>query len=169
MPQDLATKDEVTKVAKDQAQPSGAPTIFPCLSYRDAPGAIEWLGRAFGFEQVCAYPNPDGTIAHAELKLGNGMIMLGSPKGDGPSRDRAGAPDLSGGPDDWHQSIYVVLDEVDGHYARAKAAGAPIVRELTDTDYGSRDYAARDPEGYLWNFGTYQPFAVSHADSAERA
>ncbi len=132
--------------------PAGPPTIFPCLSYLDAPGAIEWLGRAFGFEKVCAYPGPDGTIAHAELKLGNGMIMLGSPKGRQPSQDR------SGGPDDWEQSIYIVLADVDAHYARAKAAGALIVRELTDTDYGSRDYSARDPEGYLWNFGTYQPF-----------
>jgi uncharacterized glyoxalase superfamily protein PhnB len=149
---DATGPDVRADVTRHAATPAGPPTIFPCLSYRDAPAAIQWLGRAFGFEKVCAYPGPDGTIVHAELRLGNGMIMLGSPKGRQPSQNP------TGGPDDWEQSIYIVLDDVDAHYARARAAGAYIVRELTDTDYGSRDYSARDPEGYLWNFGTYQPF-----------
>ena len=106
------------------------------------------------------YEGPNGTVEHAELRLGNGMVMLGSPKGE------AAGPNVEGGLNDWSQSIYVVLPEVDAHHARAKAAGARIVRELVDTDYGSRDYAARDPEGYLWSFGTYQPFAAQHPSSA---
>ena len=93
---DTATQEERTAVTPDEAPAHGAPTIFPCLRYRDAPAAIEWLGRAFGFEQVCAYSNPDGTIAHAELKLGNGMIMLGSPKGDGPRRATGCAAGVGG-------------------------------------------------------------------------
>lgn len=158
MTQDVVTAGATTQATLDPGGPAGPPSIFPCLSYRDAPAAIEWLGRAFGFENVCAYPGPDGTITHAELRLGNGMIMLGSPKGKRPSQP------LDRGPDDWDQSVYIVLADVDAHYARAKAAGALIVRELSDTDYGSRDYSARDPEGYLWSFGTYQPFAVSHTE-----
>ena len=138
----------------------GHPSMFPCLSYRDAPAAIEWLCAAFGFEKVVVYEGANGTVEHAELRLGNGMVMLGSPKGE------AAGPNAEGGPNDWSQSIYVVLPEVDAHHARAKAAGARIVRELVDTDYGSRDYAARDPEGYLWSFGTYQPFATQHPPSA---
>jgi uncharacterized glyoxalase superfamily protein PhnB len=122
--------------------------IFPGLRYRDASAAIEWLERAFGFEKRQVHEGPNGTIAHAELELGPGIIMLGSDKGDGddPFGSRAGQG--------W---VYVVIDDPDGHYERAKAAGAEIVMELTDTDYGSRDYSARDPEGNLWSFGTYLP------------
>jgi len=146
-----------------------APSIFPCLRYQDAPAAIEWLCTAFGFEKQAVHPGPDGTVAHAELRLGNGMIMLGSPKGETAGGARSGGPNVVGGPDDWEQSIYIVLPEVDAHHSRARAAGARIVRELTDTDYGSRDYSARDPEGYLWNFGTYQPFEHPAQATAEDA
>jgi uncharacterized glyoxalase superfamily protein PhnB len=119
--------------------------IFPGLRYKDAPAAIEWLGEAFGFERRQVVDGPDGTLAHAELQLGPGMIMLSSDK-----EDVFGSRIGQG----W---VYVVIDDPDGHYARAKAAGAEIVMELTDTDYGSRDYSARDPEGNIWSFGTYLP------------
>lgn len=125
---------------------STLPNIFPCLIYDDSHAAIDWLERAFGFEKHVVYPATDGSVAHAELKLGAGMVMLGSGKeGSGLVRSP--------------QMIYVAVENSDALFRRAKAAGAEVVRELTDTDYGSRDFAVRDPEGNLWNFGTYLPGA----------
>jgi uncharacterized glyoxalase superfamily protein PhnB len=123
-------------------------TVMPALKYRDAPAAIQWLERAFGFKSHMTVPGPDNTVAHAQMTSGNGMIMLGS----------TGRPDPKNPWSDARHGIYVVVADVDAHYARAKAAGAEIVMELRDTDYGSRDYSARDPDGNLWCFGTYQPF-----------
>ena len=136
---------------KDTAMTETGPGIVPCLSYRDAPAAITWLKEAFGFTENMVVPGPDGTIAHAQLSLGNGMVMVGSERDDELSLR---IPCDFGGVT---QSIYVVVEDTDAHYARAVAAGAEIVRELEDTPYGSRDYSARDPEGHLWNFGTYRP------------
>jgi uncharacterized glyoxalase superfamily protein PhnB len=127
------------------------PNIFPAIRYDDAPAAIEWLVRAFGFEKLFVVPNPDGTIAHGELKLGPGVIMLGSARDD--DLDMRSPHKLGG----VNQSIYVYLPDVDSHYQQAKAAGAAIVREIHDTDYGSREYGVRDIEGNLWSFGTYRP------------
>jgi uncharacterized glyoxalase superfamily protein PhnB len=129
--------------------PAAPPNIFPSLRYRDAPAAIEWLVRVLGFEVHAVIDGPDNTIAHAELRLGNGMVMVGS------DVQREGIPSQGPG-GGW---VYIVLDDVDSHYERARREGATIVMELTDTGYGSRDYAVRDPEGNLWNFGTYNPFA----------
>jgi uncharacterized glyoxalase superfamily protein PhnB len=129
---------------------SNAPNIFPALRYEDGPAAVEWLGKAFGFEKQMVVPGPDGTIAHAQLAFGPGVVMLGS------------AVEEPGKPNPWarvKQGIYVYVADVDAHYRRAKAAGAEIVRELQDTDYGAREYSARDPEGHLWSFGTYRPGA----------
>jgi uncharacterized glyoxalase superfamily protein PhnB len=120
--------------------------FFPLLRYADAPAALAFLERAFGFSRGEVVENPDGTIAHAELSDGAGTVMLSSDRDDPHVGRRAG---LGG--------IYVAVDDIDAHYARARAAGAEIVTELFDTDYGSRDYAARDPEGNLWSFGTYRP------------
>lgn len=122
--------------------------VFPGLRYEDAPAAIEWLREAFGFEPRQVVDGPDGSIAHAELELGPAMVMLGSDKPDGvdPFGSRAGTG--------W---VYVVIEDPDSHCERAKAAGAEILMELTDTDYGSRDYSARDLEGNVWSFGTYLP------------
>ena len=123
-------------------------TIFPALRYRDARAAIDWLGRAFGFEPRMVVDGENGAVAHAELILGDAMIMLGSVRdGDGYS------PPPGGG------AAYIVVADPDAHHERARAAGAEIVRELADTDYGSREYSARDPEGNHWSFGTYQPWA----------
>jgi uncharacterized glyoxalase superfamily protein PhnB len=131
--------------------PNGQPpNIFPALRYRDAPAAIEWLVRVLRFEVHMVVDGPGGSIAHAELQLGNGMIMLGS--------DRApqeGVPAQAPG-QSW---VYIAIDDVDAHHDHTKREGGEIAMELTNTDYGSRDYAVRDPEGNLWNFGTYNPFA----------
>jgi uncharacterized glyoxalase superfamily protein PhnB len=121
--------------------------IIPTLRYQDATGAIDFLERAFGFERKAVYGN-DGTVHHAELTYGRGMVMLGS----------AGVGDPQFGTR--HSSAYVIVDDPDGLHDRAQAAGAEITRELQDTDYGSREFSARDPEGNVWSFGTYDPFAT---------
>ena len=118
--------------------------ISPSLTYRDPRAAIEWLERAFGFERGMVVEDGE-RIAHAELWHGDACVMLGGERGD----------DLGQSPGSgW---AYVVVEDADAHHARAKEAGAEIVMDLMDTDYGSRDYAARDPEGNVWNFGTYRP------------
>jgi uncharacterized glyoxalase superfamily protein PhnB len=121
------------------------PTIFPVLSYQDAPAAIEWLGRAFAFEKQVAYPGPDGTIVHAELRRDAGVIGISSV-----------APTSEANP--WtsvRQGVYVTVDDVDAHCSRARSAGAEIAIQPYDTHYGSREYSAWDLEGHLWGFGTY--------------
>ena len=152
-PADVLREQLLANLQKDTAMTEIGPAIVPCLSYRDAPAAIAWLKEAFGFTENMVVPGPDGTIAHAQLALGNGMVMVGSERDD--ELQMRIPCDLGG----VTQSIYVVVEDADAHYARAVAAGAEIVRELEDTPYGSRDYSARDPEGHLWNFGTYQPSA----------
>ena len=148
----VAPADHPLQQREEYAAMTGtAPSIVPCLSYEDAPAAIAWLGEAFGFTETMVVPGPDDTIAHAQLSFGSGMVMLGSKRDDALA---LGSPcDLGG----VTQSIYVVVDDADAHYARALLNGAEIVRELEDTPYGSRDYSARDPEGHLWHFGTYRP------------
>lgn len=126
------------------------PNIFPVIRYKDGPAAIDWLGKAFGIAKQLVVPDADGAIAHAELSLGPGTIMLGSERKK---------PDPKNPWDQTRAGIYVYVEEIDAHYARAKAADAEIVRELADTDYGAREYSARDLEGNLWSFGTYLPEA----------
>ena len=132
--------------------------IIPCLRYRDAPAAIEWLCRAFGFEQHLVVPGPDGTIAHAQLSLGNGMIMLGSVV-ESEFGQLMKQPEQIG--DAETQTPYIVVSDADAIYSLAKAAGAKIVLDIKDEDYGGRGYSARDPEGQLWSFGSYDPWAPS--------
>jgi uncharacterized glyoxalase superfamily protein PhnB len=126
-------------------------TVFPALRYTDAKAAIDWLGRAFGFEVHVSYDEGD-VVHHAELKVPGGMIMMGTAGKHGGEYDKIAPPPGSA-------SMYVVVEDTDAHYARAKEAGAEITMDLHDTDYGSRDYTARDPEGNVWSFGTYQPWA----------
>jgi uncharacterized glyoxalase superfamily protein PhnB len=128
-----------------------AQTIFPALRYRDAPAAIEWLGRAFGFRPLAVHNGPDDSVAHAELALDTGVIMLGSVK---PDAYGAHNPRELGG---ISQSLYVWVADVDGHHARAAAAGAEVFRPPEDTPYGSREYSCRDLEGHVWSFGNYRP------------
>jgi uncharacterized glyoxalase superfamily protein PhnB len=128
------------------------PNIFPALRYHDANAAIEWLKRAFDFQERAVYRDEDGAVSHAELALGAGIVMLGQSRPEGWLGGRA--PDARAST----VSIYVVVADPDAHHERAQSAGAEIVRELTDEDYGSREYSARDLEGNLWSFGTYDPY-----------
>jgi len=132
-------------------------TIIPGLRYRDAPAMIEWLCRAFGFEKHAVYPNPDGTIAHAQLTLGSGMIMLGSVSNGSPHSDLIRQPDEVGSAET--QSPYVAVADCDAVYALAKAAGAEMVMDIRDQDYGGRGFTCRDPEGHLWSVGSYDPWS----------
>lgn len=122
------------------------------MTYDDAPAAIEWLVAAFGFEAVAVYPAEDGTINHAELRLGDaGWIMLSSTRDD---RFHVRTPRTLGAST---QGIAAYVDDIDAHHQQAKAAGAVMVDELSDTDYGAHGYPARDPEGHLWSFGNNRP------------
>ena len=125
------------------------PSVTPIVRYRDPRAGMEWLCRAFGFEKHEVHEGPDGELAHVELRHDNGIVMV---SGERASQDHHAGPAGHG----W---VYVTIEDADAHYERARAAGAEIVTELTDTDYGSRDYSARDPDGNLWSFGTYRPSA----------
>ncbi len=132
-------------------------TIIPCLRYRNAPAAIEWLCSTFGFEKNAVYPNEDGSIAHAQLSFGNGMIMLGSVlKKESPWGQLIKQPDEVGGAET--QAAYVVVKDADIIYNRAKAAGAKIAIDIKDEEYGGRGFSCYDLEGHLWSFGTYNPW-----------
>jgi uncharacterized glyoxalase superfamily protein PhnB len=134
-----------------------APTLYPTLRYRDAPAAIAFLKEAFGFREREVYANDDGTIAHAELTYGPSILMLGSDRDDPLYGRRAGQG--------W---LYVAVEDPDAHCRQARDAGAEIITELHDTDYGSRDYSARDLDGNIWNFGTYRP-AVETTEATSAA
>jgi len=123
------------------------PTVYPSFRYRDAPAAIAWLTKAFGLTESFVVPGEAGTIAHAELTWGSGVIMLGS-WSDGADGRIPGGNGVT-----W---IYLAVDDPDEHHRRAVQAGAEVIRPLETTDYGSRGYTALDPEGNSWSFGTYQ-------------
>ena len=129
----------------------GLADVTPDVHYRDGRAALAFLQRAFGFVERLVVPGAGETIAHAELLVDPGYVMLDS---------AAPVP----GRVIWNgqtHGVCVAIDEIDDHYARARAAGAQMVIELEDTPYGSRGYTARDPEGFLWSFGTYRPGASS--------
>jgi uncharacterized glyoxalase superfamily protein PhnB len=121
--------------------------LIPTIRYQDVRAALDFLENAFGFERKTVHENEAGSITHAELTYGSGMVMLGARRdGDRFETGRA--------------VIYAVVEDPDAHHDRAKAAGATVIEELTDQDYGSREYAAEDPEGNVWSFGTYDPIAT---------
>jgi len=120
------------------------------LTYDDAEAAVDWLERAFGFERSSVH-QANGKLAHAELRFGDGMIMLGPA---GLNDFGLKTPRELGAV---NQGVYLIVDDIAGQYDRARASGAEILRELADTDYGSREFMARDPEGNIWSFGTYKP------------
>jgi PhnB protein len=120
--------------------------ITPYVLYEDVPGALEFLSDAFGFRERLRYAAGDGTINHAEMELGGESIMLGDPGPDYVSPRRGGHTD---------SQVHVYVDDVDAHFEPARAAGAEIVNEPSDQEYGDRRYDARDPEGHLWSFAQH--------------
>ena len=124
-------------------------SIYPVLKYEDAPAVIDFFEKAFGFVRHAIHDGENGGIAHAELRFGDDFVMVSS-AGEGDPLFNQGVG---------RTTVYLVVDDPDALHARAKEAGAEIVMELADQDYGSRDFAVRDPEGNIWSFGTYRPAA----------
>ena len=133
-------------------------TVIPAMRYRNAPAAIEWLVQAFGFEKHLVVPGPDETIAHAQLSFGNGMIMLGSSRGDDVDPMFTQPADIGGTET---QCPYIIVEDADTHCERARAAGAVIEMDVADQEHGGRLYTCRDLEGHIWNFGTYDPWQAT--------
>src|SRR5258708_6478738 len=132
-------------------------SVICSMRYRNAAAAIEWLCSVLGFEKHAVYPGKDGSIEHAELTFGGGMIMLGSIRDNEFGRHMK-QPDEIGGAET--RSSYLVVADADAVYARAKAAGAEMVIDIQDQSYGGRDFTCRDLEGRLWSVGTYDPWVM---------
>ncbi len=130
-------------------------SIIPCLRYRDAHAAIDWLCRAFGFVRNAVHENDQGRVEHAQLIWGNGMVMLGEVRDNDFGRHIA-QPDEIGGRET--QCPCVIVSDCKAHYRQAVAAGATIVDDYSEMDYGGAGYSCRDPEGHLWYFGSYDPW-----------
>jgi uncharacterized glyoxalase superfamily protein PhnB len=135
--------------------------MIPSLRYRDAHKAIDWLVAAFGFEKNAVYDGPDGTVAHAQLTLGAGMIMLGSASNTGGWAKEMVQPDEIGGKGTG--GIYLVVKDATAVYASAKAAGAKINGELEEMSYGGMAFSCADLEGFHWSIGEYDPWVPESA------
>ena len=131
-------------------------TVIPSLRYRDALAAIDWLVRTFGFTKNAVYMGPNNTVGHAQLTFGNGMIMLGSVDNGSEYGKLTVQPDEIGMRET--KGIYLVVNDADAVHATAKAAGAEMILDIRDMDYGGRAFTCRDLEGHLWNIGTYDPW-----------
>ncbi len=131
-------------------------TVIPCLRYRNALAAIEWLCRAFGFEKNAVYMGEGEVVAHAQLSFGNGMIMLGSVTNGTEYSRMTVQPDEIGGRET--QSACLIVSDADAVYGAAKAAGAEMMIDIHNADYGGRAFTCRDLEGHLWSIGTYNPW-----------
>lgn len=130
-------------------------TIIPCLRYRDAHAAIDWLCKAFGFTKNAVYENEQGGVEHAQLTWGNGMVMLGEVRDNEFGRHIA-QPDEIGGRET--QCACVIVANCKSHCQQARAAGAVIVDDYAEKEYGGAGYSCHDPEGHLWYFGSYDPW-----------
>jgi uncharacterized glyoxalase superfamily protein PhnB len=131
-------------------------TVIPGLRYRDAKAMIEWLCAAFGFEKQAVHAGPGDIVMHAQLTFGNGMIMIGSVDNGTAASKLMKQPDEIAGAET--QSPYLVVSDIDAIYARAKRAGAKMVMDLEEKEYGGKAFTCTDPEGHLWHVGTYDPW-----------
>ena len=129
---------------------------IPTMVYNDANAALNFLTKALGFTEHFVYRDDKNNLQHAELALGNAMIMIS------PHNSESAFGKFIGTPADANklntQTAYFIIDEIDAHYKNAKANGAKIIIDIKDEDYGGRGYSCTDPEGYIWNFGTYDPY-----------
>ena len=117
-------------------------TVFPCITFRDAKASLRWLAEVLGAEQVAAYEDDEGRISHAEIRIGESVVMCGDER----AGSKATPPGVS--------VVYVVIPDADAAYERAEAAGAEVT-EPVEQDYGSRDITVTDPDGNRWSLGTY--------------
>jgi len=138
--------------------PKGMPRVIPMMAYEDVSAALDWLTRAFGFRERegSRYTEQDGRITHVEMEIEDGVIMLANPTPDYQSpkhhaetceqaRKWSAVPYVIDG-------LHVFVDDVDGHHRRAEAAGAEVLAEPQDQDYGERVYRVADLEGHRWMF-----------------
>jgi uncharacterized glyoxalase superfamily protein PhnB len=134
-------------------------SVIPAMRYRNCLAAIEWLCTALGFEKNAVYMGEGETVAHAQLTFGNGMIMLGSVPNPG---DTTVHGKLMAQPDEIDmretQTACLIVSDADAIYASAKAAGAVMLMDLKEMDYGGKAFTCRDPEGHVWSIGTYDPW-----------
>lgn len=136
-------------------------TVIPGLRYRNAMAMIEWLCRAFGFEKQAVYAGPGDVVMHAQLTFGNGMIMIGSVNNQTAASKLLKQPDEIGGAET--QTPYLVVSDIDAIYASAKSAGAKMVMDLEEKEYGGKAFTCTDPEGHVWHVGTYDPWESHEA------
>ena len=132
-------------------------TVVPSVRYRDAHKAIAWLEKAFGFNRQAVHDGPDGTVAHAQLTLGNGMIMLGSASNPGDWNRHMAQPEEIG--DRSTGSIYLVVKDAASVFEMAKAAGAVMIQDLQQASYGGWHFGCKDLEGHMWSIGEYDPWS----------
>jgi len=132
--------------------------ITAYLLYRDAGAAVDWLAQAFGLEKDEVLTGADGRVQHASMKLGESLVMLGSPGPDFKGPRALGAVT---------QNLYVDIDDLEAHHARAVEAGASIIEQPKDTPYGARRYGAEDLEGHRWYFA--QELSVRRKRAAKPA
>ena len=130
--------------------------LIPSLCYMDAPAAIEWLSKAFGFRAKLVVPGEKGAVVHAQLIAPDdeSMIMLFTARDESFYKQIRPPQELNGS----NQSMYLVVENVDDHFAQASAAGAQTLMPPTAQDYGGSCYTVADPEGHVWNFGDYDPW-----------
>jgi len=120
--------------------------VTPYLLYEDVAAALDWLSGAYGFKETLRFTDANGRVSHAEMDAGaGGQFMLGEPGGGYRNPRRSG-----------HRNafLHVLVEDVDAHCERARAAGAAIVSEPADKEYGLRTYRSEDPEGHQWDFAT---------------
>lgn len=131
-----------------------APNLMPLMRYRDLAAAMSWLEQAFDFEKQIAVTDSAGAVIYGQMSYRGGLMMMGAVR-DTDLDKLLRQPDEVGGVET--QSCYLVVDDADVHYARALEAGAEVVLEIKSDGLGRRGYSCRDPEGHIWNFGTYNP------------
>ncbi len=129
---------------------------IPAMSYKDANAAVDFLTKAFGFKEHFVYRDEKKFVHHAELSLGNALVMIGPQRTESEFGKMIGTPAQANGLNT--QTTYIIIDEVDDHYKNAKINGAEIVMDIKDEDYGGRGYSCKDLEGYIWSFGSYNPY-----------
>ena len=134
-------------------------SIIPCLSYKDASAAIDWLCKTFGFQKKMVVPAGENKIAHAQLTIGDSMIMINSTGMETEFSKLIKTPSEVSGV--VTQTTYVILsaEEIDAHYENAKSNGTKIIQQLAEQEYGGKNYSCYDIEGHLWSFGSYDPWA----------
>jgi uncharacterized glyoxalase superfamily protein PhnB len=138
---------------------SSGSMLIPSVRYKDAHAAMDWLEKVLGLVRHVVIDGPDGTVAHAQMTfVGTGMIMLGSASNPSPHPHLWGTPETTGGK--VTSPMYLVVADCEPLWANVQTANAEILQSLETMDYGGKAFTVRDPEGYVWSVGEYDPWAV---------